>query len=39
LSASYEYLIGDFGLAPVLAVDFIDGEEAYVMGIAIIRPF
>ena len=31
--------IGDFGLAPVLAVDFIDGEEAYVMGIAIIRPF
>lgn len=39
LSASYEYLFGDFGLAPVLAVDFIDGEEAYVMGIAIIRPF
>lgn len=39
LSASYEYHIGDFGLAPTLAVDFIDGEEAYVFGVAIIRPF
>lgn len=39
LSASYEYHIGDFGVAPTLAVDFIDGEEAYVFGVALIRPF
>jgi hypothetical protein len=39
LTASYEYHIGDFGLAPTLAVDFIDGEKAYVFGVALIRPF
>jgi hypothetical protein len=39
LTASYDYHIGDFGLAPTLAVDFIDGEKAYVLGVALIRPF
>jgi len=39
LTASYEYHIGDFGLAPTLAVDFIDGEKGYVFGLALIRPF
>ena len=39
LTASYDYHIGDFGLAPTLAVDFIDGEKAYVFGVALIRPF
>ena len=39
LTASYEYHIGDFGLEPTLAVDFIDGEKAYVFGVALIRPF
>lgn len=39
LSASYDFHIGDFGLAPTLAVDFIDGEKAYVFGVALIRPF
>jgi len=39
LTASYEYHIGDFGLEPTLAVDFIDGEKAYVLGVAIVRPF
>ena len=39
LTASYEYHIGDFGLAPTIAVDFIDGEKAYVFGVALIRPF
>jgi hypothetical protein len=39
LSASYEYHIGDFGLGPTLAVDFIDGEQAYVLGLAIVKPF
>jgi hypothetical protein len=39
LSASYEYHIGDFGIAPTLAVDFIDSEKAYVFGVAFVRPF
>jgi hypothetical protein len=39
LTASYDYHIGDFGLAPTIAVDFIDGEKAYVLGVALIRPF
>jgi hypothetical protein len=39
LTASYDYHIGDFGLAPTIAVDFIDGEKAYVFGVAFIRPF
>ena len=39
LSINYDLHIGDFGIAPTLAVDFIDGEEAYVFGVALIRPF
>lgn len=39
LTASYDYHIGDFGLAPTIAVDFIDGHQAYVFGVALIRPF
>ena len=39
LTASYEYHFGDFGLEPTLAVDFIDGEKAYVLGVALVRPF
>ena len=39
VSASYEYHVGDFAIEPTIAVDFIDGEEAYVLGIAFVRPF
>jgi hypothetical protein len=39
LTASYEYHIGDFGLAPTFAIDFIDDEKAYVLGVALVRPF
>ncbi|MFT6270077.1 MAG: hypothetical protein ACJAVV_002905 [Alphaproteobacteria bacterium] len=39
LSASYEYHIGDFGIEPTFAADFINGEKAYVFGVAFIRPF
>jgi predicted porin len=39
LSASYEYHVGDFGLEPTFAVDFIDGEQAYVLGVVLVRPF
>lgn len=39
VSANYEFHVGDFGIEPTFAVDFIDGEEAYVLGVAFIRPF
>ena len=39
LNATYEYHIGDFGIEPNIAIDFIDGEKAYVLGVAFIRPF
>jgi hypothetical protein len=39
ISASYEYHLGDFAIEPTIAVDFIDGEEAYVFGVAFVRPF
>ena len=38
-SFSYDFHVGDFGVAPTLAFDFIDGETATVFGIAIVRPF
>ncbi|WP_247664636.1 hypothetical protein [Pseudoalteromonas sp. MMG010] len=39
VSAAYDFHIGNFGLAPTLAVDFIDDEEAVVVGVALTRPF
>lgn len=39
LSASYDFHVGDFGIAPTLAVDFIDDNEAIVFGVAIVQPF
>ena len=39
VSANYEFHVGDFGIEPTVAVDFIDGEEAYVFGLAFIKPF
>jgi len=38
-SVSYDFHVGDFGVAPTVAVDFIDGHEAYVFGVAFVRPF
>lgn len=38
-SVSYDFHVGDFGVAPTFAVDFVDGEEAYVFGVALIKPF
>jgi hypothetical protein len=38
-SVSYDFHLGDFGIAPTLAIDFVDGETATVFGIAIVRPF
>ncbi len=39
LSINYDYHLGDFNIEPTLAVDFIDGEEAWVLGVAFVRPF
>jgi hypothetical protein len=39
LSAVYDIHFENFGLAPTLAVDFIDGQEAVVFGFAITKPF
>jgi hypothetical protein len=39
LSANYEYPIGNFGIEPTIAVDFVDGEQAYVFGLAYVTPF
>ena len=39
VSASYEFHVGDFGVAPTFAVDFIDDEEALVLGVAFVKPF
>jgi len=38
-SVSYDFHIGDFGIAPTLAFDFVDGETATILGIAFVRPF
>lgn len=39
LSASYDFHVGDYGIAPTVAIDFIDDKEAYVFGVAFTRPF
>jgi len=39
ISANYEFHVGDFSIDPTIAVDFIDSEQAYVFGLAFIRPF
>lgn len=39
LSTSYDFHLGDFGIAPTLAIDFIDDNEALVFGVAIVQPF
>jgi hypothetical protein len=39
VSAGYDFHVDRFGIAPTVAVDFIDGEEALVIGVAFTRPF
>jgi hypothetical protein len=38
-SLSYDFHVGDFGIAPTLAFDFIDGETATIVGVAVVRAF
>ena len=39
VSLSYDFHISDFGVAPTIAVDFIDGETTTVVGLAFIKAF
>lgn len=39
LSASYDFHVASIGIAPTVAVDFIDGETATVIGVAFIKSF
>jgi len=39
ISMSYDFHLANFGVAPTLAVDFIDGETATVFGVAFIKSF
>lgn len=39
VNLSYEYHFEHFSLAPSLSIDFIDGENATVFGLAFIKPF
>ncbi len=39
LSVSYDFHLAGFGVAPTMAVDFIDGDTAKVIGVAFIKSF
>lgn len=39
MSINYDYHFGDFNIEPTFAVDFIDGEKAFLVGVAFVRPF
>jgi hypothetical protein len=39
ISLNYDFHFGDFGIAPTIAVDFVDGERATVLGLSFVRPF
>ena len=36
---SYDFHVGGFGIAPSFAIDFVDGEKATVIGVALIKAF
>ena len=38
-SLSYDFHVGEFGIAPTIALDFVGSETATVFGIAIVRAF
>lgn len=39
LSVTYEFMTENFILAPEVAVDFIEGEQATFLGVAVLFPF
>ena len=38
-SISYDFHVGEFGVAPTLAVDFIGSERATIFGVAVVKAF
>jgi hypothetical protein len=38
-SISYDFHVGDFGIAPTLAFDFVGSQTATILGIAIVKAF
>lgn len=38
-SVSYDFHVGDFGVAPTLAFDFVGSQTATIFGVAFVRPF
>ena len=38
-SVSYDFHVGDFGIAPTLAFDFVGSQTATIFGVAIVRAF
>ena len=39
VSLAYEIHVGDFGIEPTFAVDFVGSHQSYVIGLAFVRPF
>jgi len=39
VSLNYDFHVGGFGIAPTIAVDFVDGEQATVVGLSFVKPF
>jgi hypothetical protein len=39
ITGSYDYHLDSFSIAPTLAIDFVGGKEAIVLGIGFIKPF
>lgn len=39
VSAAYEIHVGDFGIEPTFALDFVGSHKSYVIGLAFVRPF
>lgn len=39
VSLSYDFHISEFGIAPTIAVDFIDGKTTTIIGVAFIKAF
>jgi hypothetical protein len=39
ISINYDFHVGGFGIAPTIAMDFVDGEHATVLGLSFIKSF
>ena len=39
ITSAYDFHVGDYGIAPTIAIDFVDDKEAIIVGLAITRPF